>query len=74
MTLWDAYQLANRRRCGLTVNLTEDSGLGNGRSERMIRVSPRRVNGHVAVQQGLAADWTYLSPDHAKKVGVSRLG
>ena len=72
MTIWDAYQLANRRRCGLTVSLTEDSGLGNGRSERMLRVSPRRVNGHVAVQQGLTSDWIFLSPDHAKAVEVSR--
>lgn len=71
VTLWEAYRTANRRRAALDVRLVDGNGLGNGRTERNVRISPRRVNGCVAVQQ--VADWIYVPPERARDIHVERV-
>ncbi len=70
MTLWEARQLAARKRRILNVRLTEQSGLGNGRTERRLSVSPHLITRGVAVQQGTTADWQFVSPALARSVEV----
>lgn len=72
MTLWDAYRLANRRRAAVDIDLADGHGLGNGRTERALRVSPHRRNGMIAVQQGLTADWDFVASEDAKEILVER--
>lgn len=72
MTLWEAYRTANRRRAAITTHLAPEQGLGNGRTERSLRVRARLVNGHVAVQQGASSDWTFVPVEKAKTITVER--
>ena len=72
MSLWDAYRLANRRRASVQVDLAADANIGTGRSERVLRVSPHLVNGHVAVQQGTTADWHFVPAHMARDATVTR--
>lgn len=63
MTLWDAYQLANRRRAAVEVWYTE----AVDGTRRVMRVRSRRSkNGDIVV------DGSEVSPERAKAIEVER--
>ena len=76
MTLWDAYVLANRRRCSLRVRLADgETGELTG---QIVRVGTRRVDGRVIVQpertfsEQVCAERLFVAPAKAKEILVER--
>jgi hypothetical protein len=67
-TLWDVARQAQDQGQQLEARVTK-GGFGNGRSEAHVSVGGI-INGQVVVQQGLVADWIFVSPQSARAVEV----
>ena len=67
MTLWDAYVLANRRRCSLRVRLTD------GEDGQLVRVATRRADGQIVLRpEHQSAELVFVTAARAKEILVER--
>ncbi len=76
MTLWDAYVLANRRRCSLLVRLAD--GQTGELTGQLVRVGTRRTEGRVVIQpdqtfsEQVSSERVFVTPAKAKEILVER--